>query len=102
MSGEDEECNEDNVENDEDEDDDGGDSSDDDHNGANAKPCGDHQSSRSPATRRVNTSVFSFPQWHGATQTHFPPRPRKTAWQSGITNVVSPHGVPQTKKDTTM
>ena len=33
------------------------------------------QSSRSPATRRVYTSMFrAHPQWHGATQTHFPPR----------------------------
>ena len=33
------------------------------------------QSSPSPATRRVY-SMFRTPQWHGATQTHFPPRPR--------------------------
>ena len=31
-----------------------------------------HQSSRSPATRRVYTSMFHTPQWHGVTQTHFP------------------------------
>ena len=44
------------------------------------------QSSRSPATRRVYTSMFRAPQWHGATQTHFPPRPRKSAWHCDITN----------------
>ena len=33
---------------------------------------------------------------------HFPPRPRKTAWHSDITNVIWPHGVPQTRLDTTM
>ena len=38
-----------------------------------------HQSSRSPATRHVYTSMFRAPQWHGATQTHSPPRPRKSA-----------------------
>ena len=30
-------------------------------------------------TRRVYASVFRAPQWHGATQTHFPPRPWKSA-----------------------
>ena len=49
---------------------------------------------RSPATRRVYTSMFRAPQWHGATQTHFPPRPRKSAWRCDITNVISPHGLP--------
>ena len=53
------------------------------------------QSPRSPATRRVYTSMFRAPpQWHGATQTHFPPRPRKSAWRCDITNVISPHGLP--------
>ena len=52
------------------------------------------QSSRSPATRRVYTSMFRAPQWHGATQTHFPPRPRKSAWHCNITDVISPHGLP--------
>ena len=52
------------------------------------------QSSRPPATRRVYTSVFRAPQWHGATQTHFPPRPRKSAWHCGIADVISPHGLP--------
>ena len=33
-------------------------------------------SSRSPAQRRVYTSMLRAPQLHGATQTHFPPRPR--------------------------
>ena len=31
----------------------------------------------STMTRRVYTSRLSFPQWHGLTQTHLPPRPRK-------------------------
>ena len=53
-----------------------------------------HHSSRSPATRRVYTSMFRAPQWHGATQTHFPPRPRKSKWRCDITNVISPHGLP--------
>ena len=44
------------------------------------------QSSRSPATRRVYTSVFRAPQWHGATQTHFPPRPRK--WHCDIADII--------------
>ena len=26
------------------------------------------------------TSMFRAPQWHGASQTHFPPRPRKSTW----------------------
>ena len=42
-------------------------------------------------------SMCSFPQWHGLTQAHFPPRPHKTAWHSDITNVIWPHGVPQTR-----
>ena len=42
-------------------------------------------------------SMRSFPQWPGLTQAHFPPRPRKTAWRSDITNVIWPHGVPQTR-----
>ena len=52
------------------------------------------QSSRSPAKRRVYTSMFPAPQWHGAAQTHFPPRPRKSAWHCDITNVFSPHVLP--------
>ena len=52
------------------------------------------QSSRSPATRRVYTSMFRAPQWHGATQRHFPPRPRDSAWHCDITDVISPHGLP--------
>ena len=51
------------------------------------------QSSRSPATRRVYISVFRAPQWHGATQTHFSPRPRKSAWRCDIAEN-SPHGLP--------
>ena len=54
-----------------------------------------HKSSRSPATRRVYASLFRAPQWHGATQTHFPPRPRKSQWHCDITNVASPHGLPR-------
>ena len=46
-------------------------------------------SCRSPATCRVYTSMFRAPQWHGATETHFPPRPRKSAWHCDITNVIS-------------
>ena len=47
-----------------------------------------------PATRRVYASVFRAPQWHRATQTHFPPRPRKSARCCDITDVISPHGLP--------
>ena len=49
---------------------------------------GNHASSRSPATRRVYTSMFRAPKWHGATQTHFPPRPHYSAWQRDITIVI--------------
>ena len=59
-----------------------------------------HKSSRSPATRRVYASMFRAPQWHGATQTHFPPRPRKSQWHCNITNVASPHGLPTHLKQT--
>ena len=38
--------------------------------------------------------MFRAPQWHGATQTHFPPRPRKSQWRCDITNVILPHGLP--------
>ena len=56
------------------EDDDGGSAnSDEDHNGANTKPRGHHQSSRSPQ------------------HAHFPPRPRKSAWRSDITDVIWTH-----------
>ena len=44
--------------------------------------------------------MFRAPQWHGATQTHFPPRPRKSQWQCDITNVVSPHGLSKHYKQT--
>ena len=50
-------------------------------------------SSRSPATRRVYASMFRAPQWHGAPQTYFPPRPRKSAWYCDIADVI-PHGLP--------
>ena len=48
----------------------------------------DTANSRSPATRRVYTSMFRAPPWHGAAQTHFPPRPRKSAWHCDVTNVI--------------
>ena len=48
------------------------------------------QWSHSSATRRVYASMFRAPHWHGATQTHFPPRPRKSQWHCDITNV---HGL---------
>ena len=38
-------------------------------------------------------SCLPFPSWHGLTQTHFPPRRRQSAWHSGITSIVLPHGV---------
>ena len=38
------------------------------------------QSSRSPATRRVYTSMFRALQWRGATQTYLSSRPRTSAW----------------------
>ena len=41
--------------------------------------------------------MLRAPQWHGASQTHFPPRPRKSAWHCDITNVISPHGPPPTR-----
>ena len=43
-----------------------------------------------------DASMFRAPQWHGATQTHFPPRPRKSPWRSDITGVISTHRVSQT------
>ena len=39
----------------------------------------------STMTRRAYTSRLSFPQWHGLTQTHLPPRSCNTAWHSDIT-----------------
>ena len=55
------------------------------------------QSSRPPATRRVYTSMFRAPQWHGVTQTHFPPRPRKSAWHCDITDVIRHTVCPHTR-----
>ena len=52
-----------------------------------------HDTPNSPATRRVYASMFRAPQWHGATQTHFPPRPRKSQWHCDITNVLWPRGL---------
>ena len=49
-----------------------------------------HKSSRSPATRRVYASLFRAPQWHGATQTHSPPRPRKSQWHCNTRYHISP------------
>ena len=48
---------------------------------------------------RVTTcrSMRWFPQLHGLTQAHFPPRPLKTARRSDITTVIWPHRVPQTR-----
>ena len=43
---------------------------------------------------RVYASMFRASQWHGATQTHSPPRPREPQWHCNIPNVVSPHGLP--------
>ena len=57
------------------------------------------QSSRSPATRRVYASMFRAPQWHGATQMHCPPRPRKSAWHCDITNVVRHTVCPHTRSN---
>ena len=57
------------------------------------------QSSRSAATRRVYASMFRAPQWHGATQTHFPPRPRKSAWHCDITNVIRHTVCPHTRSN---
>ena len=37
-------------------------------------------------TQRLRKHVFRS-RWHGAAQTHFPPRPRKAAWHSDITDV---------------
>ena len=49
-------------------------------------------------TRRVYTSIIRAPQWHGAAQTHFPARPRKSQWRCDMTNVVSPRGLPSAHK----
>ena len=57
------------------------------------------QPSRSPATRRVYASMFRAPQWHGATQLHFPPRPRKSAWRCDITNVIRHTVCPHTRSN---
>ena len=59
--------------------------------------AGYHQSSRSPATRRVYSSVFRAPQWHGATQTYFPPRTRKSAWHRDIADVIRRTVCPHTR-----
>ena len=38
--------------------------------------------------------MFRADQRHGATQTHFPPRPRNSQWHCNIRNVIWPHGLP--------
>ena len=48
------------------------------------------KSSRSPAVRRIYTSMFSSQQWHGLAQTNSPPRPHKAAWHGDITDVIWP------------
>ena len=58
------------------------------------------QNIRLPATRRVYASMLLAPQWHGATQTHSPPRPRKSQRHCNITNVTSPHRLPTHLKQT--
>ena len=64
---------------------------------------------RSLATRSVhtleanishNTTNDPAHQRHAAfmpTQTHFPPRPRKSQWHCDVTNVLWPHGPPHTR-----
>ena len=39
--------------------------------------------------------MLRAPQWHGASQMHFPPRPRKSAWHCA--DVIPPHGPPHTR-----
>ena len=52
-----------------------------------------HDTTNHPAhQRRAAFMPACFAQWHGATQTHFPPRPRKSAWRCDIANVISPRG----------
>ena len=41
-------------------------------------------------TPRLHQHALRYP-WHGATQTHFPPKPRKSQWHCDITNVLWPH-----------
>ena len=57
------------------------------------------QSSRSPATRRVYANIFRAPQWHGATQTYFPPRPRKSTWHCNITDIIRHTVCPHTRSN---
>ena len=45
-------------------------------------------------TRRIYTCILPVPQWHGDTQKHFPPRPRKSAWHSDIADILRPRPVP--------
>lgn len=48
-------------------------------------------------TTKFTHASFRFPMARTRLQKHFPPNPRKTAWDSDIANVISPHGVPQTR-----
>ena len=49
-----------------------------------------HDTATHPAHQRhaAFTPAFRAPQWHGAMQTHFPPRPRKSAWYCDVADVI--------------
>ena len=52
-----------------------------------------------PAPQRHDEFTLArgpFPYGTDPRKRTFPPRPRKTAWHSDITDVIWPHGVPQT------
>ena len=57
------------------------------------------QTARSPATRRVYASLFRAPQWHGAAQMYFPPRPRKSAWHCDIADIIRHTVCPHTRSN---
>ena len=59
-----------------------------------------HDTANHPSHQQHAACMFRAPQWHGAAQTHFPPRPRKSQWRCDITNVISPHGLPTQWKQT--
>ena len=61
------------------------------------KHHGHRQSSRFPATRHVYAHMLFVSQCRGATQTHFPQRPRKSIWLSNVADANSPHGAPLTR-----
>ena len=53
-----------------------------------------HDTTNHPAHQRhapFTPACFARSPVHGATQTHFPPRPRKFQWHCNITNVIWPH-----------